>query len=217
MNTTNALPHRGNPRRGRTDDHGPATATRPREGDVGIMTRRHYTAFATAFALALVLPSPDVAVATPSRTAPVVTVTNSAVVVDWSRIVFEAAMTDDGYVSFMGTRHQAMMHIAMHDALNAIDPRFDQYAYFGRSNGANPIAAAAEGGARRARGGLSRPAGDAGRRARDLARDGAQRPRQDQGSHPGSQGGGGHRRAPSERWHGRRPLQPQLHAGHTAG
>ena len=72
------------------------------------------------------------------------TVTNSDVVVDWSRIVFEAAMTDDGFVSFMGPRNQAMMHIAMHDALNAIDPRFDQYAYFGRSHGANPIAAAAK-------------------------------------------------------------------------
>ena len=68
----------------------------------------------------------------------------SDVVVDWSRIVFEAAMTDDGYVSFMGSRAQPMMHIAMHDALNAIDPRFDQYAYFGRSKGANPIAAAAK-------------------------------------------------------------------------
>ncbi len=37
-----------------------------------------------------------------------------------------------------------MVHIAMHDALNAIHPRFDQYAYFGRSKGANPIAAAAK-------------------------------------------------------------------------
>ncbi|HEY5980457.1 MAG TPA: vanadium-dependent haloperoxidase [Microlunatus sp.] len=70
--------------------------------------------------------------------------TSSQVVVDWSRIVVEAAMSDDGFVSFMGTRHQVMMHIAMHDALNAIDPRFDQYAYFGRSKGAHPIAAAAK-------------------------------------------------------------------------
>ena len=69
---------------------------------------------------------------------------NSDVVVDWSRIVFEAVMADDGYVSFKGPRHQAMVHIAMHDALNAIRPRFDQYAYFGRSRGANPIAAAAK-------------------------------------------------------------------------
>ncbi|MFL6180382.1 MAG: vanadium-dependent haloperoxidase, partial [Actinomycetes bacterium] len=97
----------------------------------------------TAFAIALVLPGPDVQAATPSRTARALPV-NSDVVVDWSRIVFEAAMTDDGYVSFMGPRHQAMMHIAMHDALNAVYPRFDQYAYFGRSNGANPVAAVAK-------------------------------------------------------------------------
>jgi hypothetical protein len=69
---------------------------------------------------------------------------NSDVVVDWSRIVFEVVMTDDKYVSFKGPRHQAMVHIAMHDALNAIRPRFDQYAYFGRSRGADPIAAAAK-------------------------------------------------------------------------
>jgi hypothetical protein len=69
---------------------------------------------------------------------------SSDVVVDWSRIVFDAVITDDGYVSFKGPRNQAMVHIAMHDALNAIRPRFDQYAYFGRSRGANPIAAAAK-------------------------------------------------------------------------
>ena len=69
---------------------------------------------------------------------------SSDVVVDWSRIVFEAAMTDDGYVSFKGPRHQAMVHIAMHDALNAIYPVFDQYAYFGRSSSARPVAAAAK-------------------------------------------------------------------------
>lgn len=66
------------------------------------------------------------------------------VVVDWSRIVFEAAMNDDGYVSFKGTRHQAMMHLAMHDAVNAIKPKFDQYAYSGSSHSANPVAAAAK-------------------------------------------------------------------------
>ena len=69
---------------------------------------------------------------------------SSAVVVDWSRIVFDAAMADDGYVSFKGPRHQAMMHIAMHDAVNAIDPQFEQYAYFGRSHTADPVAAAAK-------------------------------------------------------------------------
>ena len=108
------------------------------------MKRRRSTALVTALAIAFVLPSAHVRAETPSSTAPVVTARSSDVVVDWSRIVFDAAVTDDGFVSFMGTRHQVMMHIAMHDALNAIHPRFDQYAYFGRSNGANPVAAAAK-------------------------------------------------------------------------
>ena len=106
---------------------------------------KRFIALTTAIALATVAYlTPTGAAAEPPSASPTVpNVTNSDVVVDWSRIVFEAAMTDDGFVSFMGTRHQVMVHIAMHDALNAIDPRFDQYAYFGRSNGANPIAAAA--------------------------------------------------------------------------
>ena len=100
---------------------------------------------ALALALATVAYTTPTGAAAEAPTASTVsTVTKSDVVVDWSRIVFEAAMTDDGFVSFMGTRHQVMVHIAMHDALNAIRPRFDQYAYFGRSTGANPIAAAAK-------------------------------------------------------------------------
>ena len=105
-------------------------------------------AWAMTLAVALVVPGVGAAATgtsdRPHLASTVSTVTNSDVVVDWSRIVFEAAMTDDGFVSFKGTRHQVMVHIAMHDALNAIRPRFDQYAYFGRSHGAHPIAAAAK-------------------------------------------------------------------------
>ena len=102
-------------------------------------------ALTTAIALATVAyMTPSGAAAEAPTASTVSTATSSVVVVDWSRIVFEAAMTDDGFVSFMGPRNQAMMHIAMHDALNAIEPRFDQYAYFGRSHGADPIAAAAK-------------------------------------------------------------------------
>jgi hypothetical protein len=120
------------------------TITQPHRGHARRGNRRRYTAFATALAIALVAPSSDVQAEPGSGTASSATVRSSDVVVDWSRIVFESAMTDDGYVSFLGPRHQAMVHIAMHDALNAIRPRFDQYAYFGRSHGANPIAAAAK-------------------------------------------------------------------------
>ena len=102
-------------------------------------------ALTTAITLATVAyMTPSGAAAEAPTASTVSTATSSDVVVDWSRIVFEAAMTDDGFVSFMGPRNQAMMHIAMHDALNAIEPRFDQYAYFGRSHGADPIAAAAK-------------------------------------------------------------------------
>ena len=127
-----------------------------------VLTPHRLTAFVAALAITFVVPSSDVWAKEPTQSAPIVTALNdtaleglgsgstigngraSDVVVDWSQIVFEAAMTDDGFVSFMGPRHQAMMHIAMHDALNAIDRRFDQYAYFGRSKRANPIAAAAK-------------------------------------------------------------------------
>ncbi len=105
-------------------------------------------AWAMTLAIALVVPGIGAAATgQPDRPHPAAaapTARGSDVIVDWSRIVFEAAMTDDGFVSFKGTRHQAMVHIAMHDALNAIDPRYDQYAYFGRAKGANPIAAAAK-------------------------------------------------------------------------
>lgn len=102
-------------------------------------------ALTTAIAFATVAHTIPTRAAPEAPPAPTVsTVTNSDVIVDWSRIVFEAAVTDDNFVSFLGTRHQAMVHIAMHDALNAINPRFDQYAYFGRSKGADPIAAAAK-------------------------------------------------------------------------
>ena len=102
-------------------------------------------ALTTAIALATVAyMTPSGAAAEAPTASTVSTATSSDVVVDWSRIVIEAATTDDGFVSFMGPRNQAMIHIAMHDALNAIEPRFDQYAYFGRSHGADPIAAAAK-------------------------------------------------------------------------
>jgi hypothetical protein len=42
------------------------------------------------------------------------------------------------------TRIAAMTHIAIHDALNAIDPRYEQYAYTGSGDvGADPVAAIA--------------------------------------------------------------------------
>jgi hypothetical protein len=45
---------------------------------------------------------------------------------------------------FPGMRGWTMMYLAMHDALNAVVPRFRQYAFFGRDRSADPVAAAAQ-------------------------------------------------------------------------
>ena len=76
------------------------------------------------------------------------------------------------------------MHIAMHDALNAIHPKYDQYAYFGRSKGANPVAAAAKAAHDVLVAVYPAQRGTLDAERRDLARDGARRQRQDQGPLP---------------------------------
>ena len=145
------------------------------------------------------------------------TTASSDVVVDWSRIVFEAAMTDDGYISFLGVAapgdgaHRDARRAQRHQApLRAVRLR-RPFVRCGPGRGCRGS------GARRARGRLSRPAGDAGRRARDLARHRARRPCRDQGPDARRRGGGGDRRPPRGRRHGRRPLQLDVRAGDRAG
>ncbi len=115
--------------------------TRPPPGRA--RTRRRSALVAAALASALMLPTPPVRADAPPRIATAAPARSGDVIVDWSRVVYEAAVVDDGFVSFLGPRNQAMVHLAMHDALNAIRPRFEQYAYDGRAPGANPVAAAA--------------------------------------------------------------------------
>ncbi len=64
--------------------------------------------------------------------------------VAWNKLVYEIAFAEDQFLTFKGHRAFAMTHIAMHDALNAVVPLYEQYAYRGREPGANAIAAAAQ-------------------------------------------------------------------------
>ena len=57
-----------------------------------------------------------------------------------TRVAVDPATTDP----FPSARGWTMMYLAMHDALNAIVPRFRQYAFFGTDTFAHPIAAAAQ-------------------------------------------------------------------------
>lgn len=57
--------------------------------------------------------------------------------------VMEMAIAEDGLLTLKGVRAEAMMHIAVHDALNAITPIYATYTYNGTAPEANPISAVA--------------------------------------------------------------------------
>jgi membrane-associated phospholipid phosphatase len=70
--------------------------------------------------------------------------TKPDVVIAWNQRVLTIAEAEDGFLSLKGVRTAAMMHIAMHDAVNASSRRFAPYAYDARAAGENPVAAAAQ-------------------------------------------------------------------------
>jgi hypothetical protein len=66
-----------------------------------------------------------------------------ALVVSWNQTINDIGFADP--VAFLkAIRAHAMMHIAMHDALNAVIPLYRQHAYRSHEPGAHPIAAAAQ-------------------------------------------------------------------------
>ena len=69
---------------------------------------------------------------------------DSAPVVAWNQIVYELAFQEDQFFTFKGHRAFAMAHIAMHDALNAVVPFYEQFALRARESSADPIAAAVQ-------------------------------------------------------------------------
>lgn len=68
----------------------------------------------------------------------------SSVVVAWNKAAYEIAFAEDSFRTFKGHRTFAMMHLAMHDAVNAVAPRFRQYAFYGRDSLADAATAAAQ-------------------------------------------------------------------------
>jgi len=68
---------------------------------------------------------------------------SNEVVLDWNVVSFEAMGGAAAPHGLAASRAHAMMHLAMHDALNAIAPRYQTYAYHQKNKQANPIAAMA--------------------------------------------------------------------------
>jgi len=69
---------------------------------------------------------------------------DAALVVEWNETAYELAFAEDQFFTFKGVRAFAMMHLAIHDALNAIVARYETYAHHVRDPNADPIAAAAQ-------------------------------------------------------------------------
>jgi hypothetical protein len=66
-----------------------------------------------------------------------------ALIVSWNQTINDIGFAE-GLSFLKAIRAHAMMHISMHDALNAVIPLYRQYAYRSHEPGAHPIAAAAQ-------------------------------------------------------------------------
>lgn len=64
--------------------------------------------------------------------------------VSWNERVMAMAVAEDGLLTLKGLRTASMMHIAMHDALNASHAVYTTYAYHDKATDANPVAAATQ-------------------------------------------------------------------------
>lgn len=69
---------------------------------------------------------------------------DGSTVTSWNETAYQIAIAADSFQTFKGHRALAMVHIAMHDAVNGATPRFRQYAFFGRDTLADPAVAAAQ-------------------------------------------------------------------------
>ena len=68
----------------------------------------------------------------------------SELAIEWNRHLLSIAEEEDGFLTLKGVRGAAMMHAAMHDALNSIDARYEAYAFRGAAPLANPVVASAQ-------------------------------------------------------------------------
>lgn len=68
---------------------------------------------------------------------------DNEVVIDLNQLTYSIANEHDQFYSFIGVRALSMVHLAMHNAFNAITPEFSTYQFEDKALDADPIAAAA--------------------------------------------------------------------------
>jgi membrane-associated phospholipid phosphatase len=68
--------------------------------------------------------------------------TDAQVLVAWNARILAVAEAEDRLLTLKGVRTAAMMHLAIHDAINSIERRYRSYSYEADAGGADPLAAA---------------------------------------------------------------------------
>jgi hypothetical protein len=76
--------------------------------------------------------------------APTPATPDAQVLVAWNARVLAAAEAEDRFLTLKGGRTAAMMHLAIHDAINSIERRYGTYAYRADGKHADPLAAATQ-------------------------------------------------------------------------
>ena len=69
---------------------------------------------------------------------------DASLVVQWNARLLDVAEAEDHFLTLKGVRAAAMMHLAMHDALNAVAPRYRPFTYDKHAPGAGAVAAASQ-------------------------------------------------------------------------
>src|SRR5688572_23570667 len=104
----------------------------------------HHLAMTPNRLLALIIVTTVTSSAQDDRALSHVQPNDARLAVAWNQQAYDIAFAEDQFLTFKGQRAHAMMHIAMHDALNAIVPVYRQYTDVPRDRLAHPIAAAAQ-------------------------------------------------------------------------
>ncbi len=59
----------------------------------------------------------------------------------WNKLILETAIAEDNLLTLKGLRTLTMAHLAMHDALNSIAPKYDRYIFHDLTPNADPLTA----------------------------------------------------------------------------
>lgn len=69
--------------------------------------------------------------------------TSNKVVIEWNETAYQAFGGPQYQHSLLASRINAIVHLAMHDAINGVEEKYSRYAFTGKEKAADPVAAAA--------------------------------------------------------------------------